>query len=143
MTSGAESIKSWITGGATVDIEQLVIRGQGIDVEIFSLLPPKHKIVHDASEPLLPFVHYRPLLSRRVVGDQLHYVRRSPSRYLRSAWKVVWYTWREPVTMLRALSLFPKAVSFARQIERDEIDHVHAHFVWMGAIAASVTPPLG
>jgi glycosyltransferase involved in cell wall biosynthesis len=55
---------------------------------------------------------------------------------------VVRQTLREPSVLLLMTALFPKAVLFAREIERDAIDHVHAHFAWIEGIAAGVAKDL-
>jgi colanic acid/amylovoran biosynthesis glycosyltransferase len=41
-----------------------------------------------------------------------------------------------------ALLLFPKAVYFARLVRDLEIDHIHAHFVWLNGVEAQVASDL-
>lgn len=118
------------------------IREQGVEVSIFSLLPPKRTLVHEQSRELLPYTHYSPFFSWEVIKAQFHFLRHGPGAYVRALVRTVWQTYREPAVLLRALIIFPKSVYFARQMEELEIDHVHAHFVWLGGIAAGVAADL-
>lgn len=118
------------------------IRDQGVDINIFSLLPPKHKIMHQQAAELLPCTHYSPVLSWSVVKAQLHFLRRSPGRYVKALAKTIRHTRREPLVLLRTLLLFAKSVYFAQQIEALGVDHIHAHFVWLGAMAAGIAATL-
>lgn len=118
--------------------EMCRIREERVEINIFSLLPPKHTTVHEQATEWLPVTHYGPYLSLKVLKAQLHFLRRSPRRYLRALAKTIWQTYREPVVLLGVLALFPKIIFFARQMEELEIDHIHAHFVWLGGIAAGV-----
>lgn len=91
---------------------------------------------------LLPFVHYSPFLSISVLEAHIYFLVRSPRRYLRALAKVVWLTYREPDVLLLALANFPKSVYFARQMHELGVDHVHAHFITLAAISASVVSEL-
>jgi colanic acid/amylovoran biosynthesis glycosyltransferase len=118
------------------------IREHDVDVYIFSLLRPKRGPIHEQAKSLLPYVRYSPFLSYEVSKAQLHFLRRSPGRYLRAFWRIIWQTYREPAVLLLMLALFPKSVYFAQQLEQLDIDHVHTHFVWIGGIAAGVAADL-
>lgn len=122
--------------------EMYWIREQEVEVHIFSLLNPKEGPVHQQARELLPSVRYGPHLSWGVARAHLHYLRRSPGRYLRALARVIRQTHREPRVLARTLLLFPKTVYFARQMEGLGIDHVHAHFVWLEGLAAGVVRDL-
>lgn len=118
------------------------LRQGGIDVQIFSLLPPQHGVVHDRATEMLPDTHYSAMFSWEILAAQMHFFWRAPLRYLRSLANLVWQTYREPKVLLRALALFPKSVLFARRMKELEIDHIHAHFVWLEGLAAGVVKDL-
>ena len=118
------------------------IREHDVEVYIFSLLRPRPTPVHEQASELLPYVRYSPFLSWEVLKAQFRFLRRSPSRYLLALAKTIWQTYREPGVLLRALAIFPKSVYFARQMEELEIDHFHAHFVWLEGIAAGIVSHL-
>lgn len=122
--------------------EMTWIREQGVELHIFSLLPPEHTTVHEQAKELLPYTRYSPFISWDVLKAQFYYLRRKPSGYLRALMKTIWQTYREPTMLLRTLVLFPKCVNFTRQIEELEIDHIHAHFVWLEGIAGGIASDL-
>ena len=122
--------------------EMYWIRDQGVELTIFSLLSPKHAVHHEQAKELLPYTHYSPFLSWPVIKAQLYFLQRSPARYLRAMVKLFRQTFREPMVLLRALVLFPKTIYFAQQMKALEIDHIHAHFVWLEGLAASVITEL-
>lgn len=114
------------------------LQRQGIDVEIFSLLSPKHSVVHEQAQELLSVTHYSPFVSWDVLKSQVYFLARSPGRYMRAFFNLMRQTIREPGVLLRALVLFPKSIYFARLIQQKKMDHMHSHFVWIDAIAAGV-----
>ena len=114
------------------------LRQQGLDVQIFSLLEPKHSVVHDQAKELLKYTTYSPFVSWNVFKSQFHFLLRSPLRYFKSLANVFLQTYREPAVLVRALVLFPKSVWFARLIEKENVNHIHSHFVWLDGIAAGV-----
>ncbi len=122
--------------------EMYWIREQGIDLLIFSLLNPKPAPLHNQTKELLPYVRYSPFLSWYVLKAQFYFLFRSPWRYLRALVKSIWQTYREPKLLFGVLALFPKSVYFAREMQKSEIEHIHAHFAWIGGIAAGVANDL-
>jgi glycosyltransferase involved in cell wall biosynthesis len=118
------------------------VRRSGIDVHIFSLLKPHGTLVHDRVQGLLPQTHYSPLVNKDVLAAQLYFLRRNPMGYARALVRLMWQTYREPRVLLGAVALFPKSVLFARRLEELAIDHIHAHFVWLEALAAGVAKDL-
>ena len=122
--------------------EIYALRQAGVDVTVYSLMPPKHKLVHEQAQELLDVTHYSPLVSGEVLAANWHYLRRKPLSYWRALKGVVKQTWLEPRVLALMLALFPKSVYFARELGRESADHIHAHFVWIGAVAASVVNEL-
>ncbi len=122
--------------------EMYWLRADGVELEIFSLLPPKRSLVHDEARELLPYAHYSPFWSWNILKAQGHFLWRSPGRYLRALAKAIWQTYREPKVLMLVLSLFPKSVYFAQRMEALQVEHVHAHFVWLEGIAAGIANDL-
>jgi colanic acid/amylovoran biosynthesis glycosyltransferase len=113
-----------------------------VDVKIFSLLPPKHKTVHEGAKRLLTYSHYSPLFSVSIVRALLFFLFTRPINLFKALFRLVQQTFREPKLMAVMLALFPKIVYFARQLQALGIDHIHAHFVWMEGLAAGVVKDL-
>jgi colanic acid/amylovoran biosynthesis glycosyltransferase len=118
------------------------IRPHVEQVSVYSLMAPKHKTVHERAKEWLSLAHYSHFLSWGVIRANLHYLQRMPRRYARAWWRMLAQTYHEPAVALLCLALFPKSVFFARQMEEEQIDHIHAHFVWLGGIAAGVIAEL-
>lgn len=115
---------------------------EAVQVDVYSLLPPKAGVVHKDARKLLERTRYAPLFSGTIARAQAHYLLRAPLRYLRALLKTVWQSYPEPRVMLLMLALFPKCVYFARAMEREGVQHVHAHFVWLEGIAAGIVAEL-
>jgi colanic acid/amylovoran biosynthesis glycosyltransferase len=119
------------------------LREMGVDVQIFSMLPPKlSSVMHENVQSLLPFTHYARIISLNIIRTQIYYIFHSPKRYFRSLWRLIWQTRPEYSALLMALMLFPKSILYARELEKLKVEHIHAHFVWVNAIAAQVASDL-
>jgi colanic acid/amylovoran biosynthesis glycosyltransferase len=123
--------------------EMILLRELGLDVHVFSMLPPLPTPVHQQVQEMMPYVHYSPfLLSSQLILAQFYFLFRSPIKYIRALGRAIWQTCREPLLLLRVLMIFPKSVYFARQMQNLKMDHIHAHFVWVNGIAAQVASDL-
>lgn len=114
------------------------IRQHNKKLYIFSLFEPAPEPVHEQNKLLLPDTFYIPTVSWEVIKAQVHFLEHSPIRYLNALAKTIQYTYREPKLMLQALYIFPKSVFFARQAEKLDIDHIHAHFILLASVAAKI-----
>lgn len=118
------------------------IRSHDVDITIFSLLSSKDSLVHTQSKALLPLTHYSPYISWSVLQAQRYFLQNASKSYFRALTKLIRQNYREPKVLLRGLILFPKSVYFARKIQELGCDHIHTHFVWLGAMAASIVNEL-
>lgn len=118
------------------------MRRFGVDLRIYSLLRPERDPVHEQVAALMPLVRYVPLLSWGILRAQVAALARAPWAYLRALVRVARQTWREPGVLVRALAVFPAAVYLAGEMAAEEVQHVHAHFAWLEAIAAGVVRDL-
>jgi colanic acid/amylovoran biosynthesis glycosyltransferase len=124
--------------------EMIFLQDMGVDVQIFSMLPPaKAPIMHQEVQRMIPCVHYNPhLFSLSFIPAHFHFLLHSPLKYVRALGRLIWQTGPNPTDLCKALTIFPESVYFARQIEEMEVDHIHAHFIWLNAIAAQVAADL-
>ena len=111
--------------------EMLAMERLGVDLHIFSLLPPEppphHPAVQDVAAPVthLP-VAWRPKLAAlaRAHGAA---ITAAPLRYLGAAGRAAWWSVQAP----RPLSVWKQFVRggfFATQCRQSGIRHIHAHF---------------
>lgn len=124
--------------------EMCLLRQQGLDVQVFSIFPPlPSPTMHQQVEGLLPYTHYSPrLFSAKVFLAQVYFWLHAPRRYFKALRRSFWQTSPEPKTCLMALALFPKVVYFARLLQGMDIEHIHAHFVWLNGVAGQVAADL-
>lgn len=123
--------------------EMLGLRKLGLNVHVFSVLPPLPTPVHEQVQEMMPYVHYSPfLLSAKLVLAQFYFIFRSPIKYVRALLRAMWQTVREPRVLSRVLIAFPKSVYFTKQMQDLGIDHIHAHFVWINGISARIAHDL-
>ncbi len=122
--------------------EMYWLRQMGVDVRIYSLLSPRPTPVHEQAESLMPYVRYSKFVSLEILKAHLHFLLRSPGRYLVSLGHLIWQTLLEPGVLLRALAVFPETVLYAQHMQSQGIDHIHAHFVWLAGISAGVISDL-
>ena len=123
--------------------EMIGLRKQGFDVHIFPLFSPLTGPIHRQVEEMMPYVHNSPLLfSFQVILSHFYFLFLSPIKYFRALYTAIWQTYREPRVLVRVFMIFCKALHFARQMKDLEVDHIHAHFVWVNGIAAKIISDL-
>jgi len=123
----------------TFVLDEILEMGRcGIAVEIFPLWREDADVVHSEARPLVARARFAPLLNGRIALDNLRCLVRRPRRYLSTLFTLVTANWRSPRFLLGAIAIFPKACSFALEMRRLGVRHVHAHFASHPAAAAFV-----
>jgi len=122
--------------------EMLEMERQGASLEVFPLLRAEPSVRHEELGRLRATVHYTPFLSGAIVAANVHYLRRSPRRYLKLFWSVIKGNWGSANLFVGALGIFPKSVYFARLVEERGIPHVHAHYATHPALSALIISEL-
>jgi glycosyltransferase involved in cell wall biosynthesis len=110
----------------------------GTEVGVFSILREKEGIMHAEAAPIVERAHYGKLFSWAVLRSQLFWLWRSPAGYLRAWWRSLSGNAASPAFFLRALAIVPVAAHFARQMQEEGIEHVHASWATHTALAAYV-----
>lgn len=118
------------------------VADRGIDVQLLALVRQRAPVVHPQAEPFLARCRFASAAPASVVVAQLHWLRYRPRAYLRLArWIGRGYA-RHPVLLVRAATAFAAGAWFARLVEHDRIEHVHAHWATYPALAALVVKQL-
>lgn len=108
----------------------------GIDVTIFPLLLEREHVRHPEVESLMPGVRFAPFLNLAVIRANLCWLFGSPAHFA-AAWRdALRSAWPNRNFLLGALGVLPKAALYARQMQQQNIGHVHAHFATHAALAA-------
>ena len=103
---------------------------QGQPVRLVPMIRESPEVVHEAARPWVERALYTP------------WTWRFPLRTLGLLLRLVLGTIRKPGTLLRTLALFPKSVWLARQLEREGVTHLHAHFATHPATMALIISTL-
>lgn len=118
--------------------EMLAIEDEGARVELYPLRYQRGPKMHAEAVGWLARSHVEPYLSWSLASAHLHFLARRPIRYLTTLLLLLWRTWGSTRYFVGALAFFPKAVSFARRMAADRVDHLHAHFASHPAAVAWV-----
>ena len=108
--------------------EMLEMERLGVEVEIYPLRRERTDVVHQEARPLVERAHFTPLLSWGILLAHLYFLWRRPIAYLGALWTLLRANFGSLRFFTAALVFFPKAVYFARHMQRQGVDHVHAHF---------------
>ena len=106
-------------------------------VERFSK-PQGKLIMHPEAEEFITRAHYAPFFSWDILRAQAHFLRHRPGAYFKTLFGLMRWNWGSPNFFFGALSIFPKTVYFAQQMQADEVSHIHAHFANHPAAAAYI-----
>ena len=118
--------------------ELIAMEAMGVAVELFPLRRERQPVAHPEADRWTRRARFQPFVSLPILRAQLHFLRRSPGRYLALLVEVLRRTWGSANFFLGALAYFPKSVRFAYEMERDGVTHVHAHFCNHPALAAFI-----
>lgn len=118
--------------------EICALAGKGWSVDIYPLLRHHDAVTHPEIEALLPAVHYLPFISLKICRDNLLVFFSRPLRYVKTVFEVFKNTMGSLNFFVGALGIFPKTVCFAREMEKNGIEHIHAHFANHPALAALI-----
>lgn len=118
--------------------EMLAMEKVGVQVEVYPLLREKTEVMHPEAAAYVKAAHFQPFISVEIIRANLHFLRRKPRIYLKTLWEVLSKNWGSFRFFTGVLGVFPKSVLFARQMETDGVNHVHAHFASHPAAAGFI-----
>ncbi|EAU67992.1 glycosyltransferase family 4 protein [Stigmatella aurantiaca] len=118
--------------------EILELERLGVQVEVFPLFGRHGTVRHPGASKLIARAHYRRMVSWAMVSAQLYWLWHSPLRYLAAWWMALSGNRHSWGFFVRAFAVIPKAALFAREMQRLQIEHVHAHWATHPTLAALV-----
>lgn len=116
--------------------EMLAVEQQGVQIELYPLLREKTAVMHPEARAFVERANFLPFISGSILRSHLHFLRRKPRVYFGALWTLLRANWGSRRYFTGALGLFPKTVHFAKMMEDEDIEHVHAHFASHPAAAA-------
>jgi colanic acid/amylovoran biosynthesis glycosyltransferase len=118
--------------------EMLAMQREGVQIEVYPLLREQTEVMHPEAAAFVESAHFQPCVSLAILHANLHFVRRKPRIYLKTLWTLLSKNWGSLRFFMGVFGIFPKSVFFARQMEAENINHIHAHFASHPAAAAFI-----
>ncbi|MBC8506714.1 MAG: glycosyltransferase [Chloroflexi bacterium] len=116
--------------------EMNALEDMGWDIALYPLILQEQSVLHEESKVWVERAHYAPFLSWQVVRANLLTFIQMPFRYFGTLLRTVIENIPSPKFAARALILFPKAVLMAHLMQREGVEHIHAHYATHPALVA-------
>jgi glycosyltransferase involved in cell wall biosynthesis len=115
----------WGKGETFILEEMLELKRQGIDLLIIPRNPPK-EVFHQEAKEFLENSIWLPLINLRMFANfcRMLFAKITPWKVLGS---IVKHS-RSPLILIKNLAVVPKGVFIAGMIEKENINHIHAHW---------------
>jgi colanic acid/amylovoran biosynthesis glycosyltransferase len=112
------------------------VRQYGLDVALYPLILQEEPVRHRETDAWPPKVRRLPFLSSAIIVANLRWFARDPWKFI-SIWaRTLKENLRSPNFLIRAAALFPKAAYAAQLMQREDVQHIHAHFASHPALVA-------
>jgi colanic acid/amylovoran biosynthesis glycosyltransferase len=118
------------------EMTEMAVNGQ--DVLLYPLIFQNDPVIHPEAAVWIPKAHIEPYLSSRIIASNFHVFLKQPLTYTRLVLRIIGENLGNPNFLVRGLLLFPKIVHFAREMQAEGVDRVHAHYASHPAMAAWV-----
>ncbi|MCP5023873.1 MAG: glycosyltransferase [bacterium] len=122
--------------------EALALRDQGVDVEIYPLVPHSEQVSHADVASMEDRVHRAAGLSWPILQAGLFWALGSPLRFLKCLVSLARGCGTSPALLMRGIATFPRVLWIAHHMQEAGIEHVHAHFANHPALAARIVHDL-
>lgn len=110
----------------------------GLTVDVYPLQREHTSVTHPEAAPFVCRAQFVPWLTWGIILANAWFLRRSPRVYLHTLWTLLRANWGSPRYLAGGMLFFPKGVWFARRMQQDSVQHVHAHFASHPAAIAYV-----
>lgn len=118
--------------------EIIELRDLGFDINIYPLLQDQSKVTHPEVESLSELIHYLPFISWKIIKANFTSLFQTPSTYIKTIMEILIGTSGSMNFFIGALGILPKSICFAKQMQRHNIQHIHAHFATHPTVAALI-----
>lgn len=115
--------------------EILGLRRRGHDVAIVSLKRERELVIHEEARDLIRDTIY-PDYSARSVAAVSRTLLGAPAEVVSIAGRIASAHAGHPGILAKSMALIPAALRIARRLERDGVEHIHAHWATYPALAA-------
>lgn len=118
--------------------EMIEVEKQGHDVSLYPLICQRQPVVHDEAKKWIARANCIPFISKVVLIENICTFFKQPFRYCSLFWRIFWGNISSFDFLTKSLYAFPKAVYTAKQMQTEEIEHIHAHYATHPALVAWV-----
>jgi len=107
--------------------EMTALAEAGFDFDIYAFKRSPRTVVQPAAQKLMSRLIYRRYFwSREVLAAQFYFLRRAAPAYFGTLFIFIAELWKQPKILAKCFILFPKAVCYARLMQRRQTIHIHA-----------------
>jgi colanic acid/amylovoran biosynthesis glycosyltransferase len=108
--------------------EMIELETHGHEIALYPLMCQEQTVIHQEARQWIQRAHCTPFISGSILSAVATTFFKKPLK-LTGLWlRIVLENLTSPKFMVRALTLFPKAVYFARRFQEENIEHIHAHY---------------
>jgi colanic acid/amylovoran biosynthesis glycosyltransferase len=109
--------------------EMIEMEHQGYQIALYPIICQDKLIVHEEAKKWIPLANCIPFISIEVLLENINSFLQNPLRYLSLLWSVFKGNLSSIDFLFKGLYLFPKAVYTANMLQREGIEHIHAHYI--------------
>lgn len=118
--------------------EMVALEESGLQIEVFPLVREKTAVQHRDADRFVSKAHFPIWGSAALWAAQLYWLRRRPSQLFNIWITMLWGNRASLKFLLRTAAAVLAGADFAREIERRQVSHVHAHWATHATTAAMV-----
>lgn len=116
--------------------EMNVLKDKGVDIYLYPLINQKTDIVHDDAKQWLSKAKQSSYFSLVIFKSNVKLFLKKPITFLNLYVQLIIESISNPEYLFKCLVLFPKAIHFADDMVKNEINHIHAHYATYPAFVA-------
>jgi glycosyltransferase involved in cell wall biosynthesis len=116
--------------------EMVEVEHQGQEIVMYPLICQHQPVVHEDAKKWNSRVNCIPFFSYKILAENIRTFFRIPLRYITLVWRVFKENLSSFDFLTKSLYLFPKAVYTAKQLQKKDIEHIHAHYATHPALGA-------
>jgi len=122
--------------------EMIEMERQSQPVRLVPMLREDPPVIHEEAKPWTRRALYTKYLSPGIVAANLRTLVRRPFTYVSLLARLIAGTITRPGTLVRTVAIFPKSVYLARELQREGLKHIHAHYATHPATMALIIAAL-
>jgi glycosyltransferase involved in cell wall biosynthesis len=116
--------------------EMIEVERLGHTISLYPLICQNQPLVHPEAQAWIPRAKCIPFISKDILKENFRVFIKNPWKYCSLLWKIFWGNISSFDFMTKGIYMFPKAVYTAKQLQAEDIDHIHAHYATHPALMA-------